>query len=80
MTMPPDVPIFAVRATLPDGARPKLGVSATPADAAELARWLVRTGDVTRVEIVLRVAGRVELVAVIGPPKRSSSRQAVDRG
>jgi hypothetical protein len=80
MTMAADGPIFDVRATLTNGARLKLGLYATQADAAEWARWLVQTGDVTRVDVVLRVAGHIQLVAVIGPTRRFRWRRAVDRG
>ena len=78
MTEPQDASIFEVRATLTNGARLKLGVSATQADAAEWARWLVTTGDVTRVDIVLRVAGHIQLVAVIGPTRRVRWRRTAD--
>ena len=63
MTLPSDVPIFDVRATLVNGTRHKLGLYATRADAVEMARWVVKTGDVTRIDIVLRVVGRVEAEA-----------------
>jgi hypothetical protein len=82
MTRASDVPIFEVRATLTNGARPKLGRYATQADAAEWARWLVTTGDVTRVDIVLRVQGHIQLVAAIGPTSASASvgRPIASRG
>jgi hypothetical protein len=79
MTMPSDAPRFDVRATFVNGTRHKLGLYATHADAAELARWAIATGDVTRVDIVRRGTGHTELVAVISPSRPAPWRWAIDR-
>jgi hypothetical protein len=79
MTRPSDAPIFEVRATLPDGARERLGLYATEDDAAGHAQLLIAAGLASRVETIKRVNGRVELVAVVGPWPRFGARQPVDR-
>jgi hypothetical protein len=75
-TRPTDGPIVEVRATLPDGARPRRGRYATDDDAAERAQLLIATGVATRIETVKGVNGRV---AVVGPRTRFGSRRNPDR-
>jgi hypothetical protein len=79
MTVPSDVPIFEVRATLPDGSRQRLGLYASEADAADQAQLLLASGGATWIETVKRVNGQVEVVAVAGQRSRFGVRRNPDR-